>query len=362
MSDSFDFTDPNIQSVSGDNLPIVGSNMQGGITAGTNGMTDLTGGGSSSGSGLNLSSLAPLLGLGGLLLNNQANTNAQNALGQGLQQQLAQADPWSQYRSQYGTQLNSFMQNPSSYLQTPYAQGVMNAGTQAVARSGAAQGYVGSGNMANALQTQGQNTANGLMQTQFNDLYQLSGAGQGQLAGADIVGNIAGLNAAKATNTAGTYNALTSPSGLSTISQGLGALGSLGSLGSSLFGSSAGGGGLFGSLGSLFSGGPTAASAGGAASVGSGGVLGAMDAAGAGADAAGGSAAGAGLFSGGLGAAAGLGGGLALGLLGAKAIGYFDDDDAGLTPQQIATRDAQIHKQLYSSNAQIGNTGGYLTT
>lgn len=357
MSDSFDFTDPNIESVSGDNLPTVGSNMQGGVTAGANGMTDLTGGGSSSGSGLNLSSLAPLLGLGGLLLNNQANTNAQNALGQGLQQQLAQADPWSQYRSQYGTQLNSFMQNPSSYLQTPYAQGVMNAGTQAVARSGAAQGYVGSGNMANALQTQGQTTANGLMQTQFNDLYQLSGAGQGQLAGADIVGNIAGLNAAKATNTAGTYNALTSPSGLSTITSGLGALGSLGT---SLFGSS--GGGLFGSLGSLFSGGSTAASAGGAASAGSGGLLGSMEAAGAGADAAGGSAASAGLFSGGLGAAAGLGGGLALGLLGAKAIGYFDDDDAGLTPQQIAVRDAQIHKQMYSSNAQIGNTGGYLTT
>lgn len=234
---TFGFGTSNVLSGEAGNLSGPGT-----YTAGTNGVTNL------SGDGTNWGGLAKgIFGLGGAYLNQQANSNAQDALGSGLQSMLTQADPFSSSRQQYVGQLNDFMSNPSQFLQTPYAQSIMQAGSQGVDRSMAAKGYLGSGNEAIALQRQGQTDASGLMQQQFNNLFQLSGAGQGQLAGADIMGNIAGLNAAKATNGAAAYNAY-APQAASG-SSGIGS--SLGTLGGSMFGGPIGGA-IGGALGGLF--------------------------------------------------------------------------------------------------------------
>jgi hypothetical protein len=220
--------------------------LLGGTNIGAGGITDLSA--SPLANGINWGSIANgLFGLGGTYINQKANANAQDALGQGLQQMMNQADPFSASRPQYVKQLDNFMANPSSFLQTPYAQSVMQAGSQAVDRSQAAKGYLGSGNEAIALQQHGMSDASGLMQQQFNNLFQLSGAGTGQLAGADIMGNIAGLNAAKATNQASNYNAY---AGQQQQSSGGGIGSTLGTLAGSIFGGPVGGG-IGGALGGL---------------------------------------------------------------------------------------------------------------
>lgn len=220
-------------------------------TVGTNGYTDLSGSG---GSNVNWGgAINGLVGLGGLYMNDKANKDAQDELGQGLQAMFNQVDPFSASRPKYVNQLNDFMSNPSGFLNTPYAQNIMQAGSQAVGRSQAAKGYLGSGNEAIALQRQGQTDASSLMQQQFNNLYQLSGAGNGQLAGADVLGNIAGLNAAKATNGANLYNQATGygqPQQAQPQSSGGGIGSTLGTIAGSIFGGPIGGG-IGGALGGL---------------------------------------------------------------------------------------------------------------
>lgn len=139
-----------------------------------------------------------VLGLGTSIANWAGQRAGGNALQNGLQSNMATVDPLSASRPGYVNQLNSFMSDPSSFLQSPYAKNIMDAGTQAVARSGAAKGFLGSGNMATALSDYGQKTATSLMDNRFNQLFQLSGGNQGMQAAGDLAQSITGVNAARA--------------------------------------------------------------------------------------------------------------------------------------------------------------------
>lgn len=77
----------------------------------------------------------------------------------------------------YNDQLMQLMANPSAYLNNPLFTSTMNVGTQAVNRSQAAQGFLGSGNQATALQQFGQSFASTQLLGQEQLLGSLSGAG-----------------------------------------------------------------------------------------------------------------------------------------------------------------------------------------
>jgi hypothetical protein len=99
------------------------------------------------------------------------------------QQQLAKqlqasADPFASQRGQYQQQLAVLNANPSSMTSLPGYQ----AGLEAVQRSGAAQGYTGSGNMMAGLAKYGQDFFNQQQQT----LGGFAGAGINPASGAQL--------------------------------------------------------------------------------------------------------------------------------------------------------------------------------
>jgi hypothetical protein len=75
----------------------------------------------------------------------------------------------------FEAQLAQLIANPSSVTSLPGYQFQLAQGTQAVARSGAAGGFLGSGNMATALTQYGQGLASSFYGQQASLLAQLSG-------------------------------------------------------------------------------------------------------------------------------------------------------------------------------------------
>lgn len=128
--------------------------------------------------------------------------SASNTVQGGLQQSYQAADPWgaSGNRAAASTELAQFMKDPSSALTTPGAKEIFKQGTAAVNTSNAANGFTGSGYGASRLQDYGMSKAAELENQRFNQLTTLAGPQAGQLAGADILSNLAG---AKATQTLG---------------------------------------------------------------------------------------------------------------------------------------------------------------
>lgn len=77
----------------------------------------------------------------------------------------------------YNSQLMQLLANPGQFLSNPLFTSTLNVGTTAVNRSQAAQGFLGSGNQATALQQFGQSFASGQLLGQETLLAGLSGAG-----------------------------------------------------------------------------------------------------------------------------------------------------------------------------------------
>jgi hypothetical protein len=104
------------------------------------------------------------------------------------QQASAGANPFGPYRAGYANQLQQLMANPGAVFNDPGYQAAFGQGVQAVERSAAAKGFLGSGNEATALMQFGQQFGMQYMTQQEQFL-----AG---LAGANINPNYApGLNA-----------------------------------------------------------------------------------------------------------------------------------------------------------------------
>ncbi len=86
------------------------------------------------------------------------------------------ADPWAQQRGQYQGALNQLMQGGvSGVANDPSVMARQQAGEQALSRSMAARGYLGSGNILNELQKQGQDIASQEYGNQFARLSKLAG-------------------------------------------------------------------------------------------------------------------------------------------------------------------------------------------
>ena len=118
-------------------------------------------------------------------------------LQQMAKQLQASADPFGPYRAQYAQQINALAANPSLITQQPgYA-----AGLQAVQRTGAAQGYTGSGNMALALQKYSGDFYNNTMSMYGG----FAGANANPAAAASIGLQGYGLGANLAMNSAGLF-------------------------------------------------------------------------------------------------------------------------------------------------------------
>lgn len=111
-----------------------------------------------------------------------------------LQSAAAAADPWAPQRGQYQTALQDLMRGGASAVAAdPSVQARMKAGTDAVGRSMAAQGYLGSGNILEELQSKGQDIASQEYDNQFNRLSQLAGVNAGSPgASAGILAQIPG--------------------------------------------------------------------------------------------------------------------------------------------------------------------------
>lgn len=105
----------------------------------------------------------------GLYEGSQANKNSSAA--QGLEADVQGKQDY------YNNQLMQLMANPGTFLDNPLFTSTLATGTQAVNRSQAAQGFLGSGNQATALQQFGQSFASSQLTGQEQILASLSGAG-----------------------------------------------------------------------------------------------------------------------------------------------------------------------------------------
>ncbi len=204
--------------------------------AGTAGTAASTLGTVASGLGIaaNLGNIVQGLGTAaaGAGVNNAAQTNAAAAnpfAGQNAQYQAPLAasvakstsSPVTDYASIYGKQLNDLMTNPTAVLPTTPGY---EAAMQAIQRSGAAQGYTGSGNMMTALAT---GIGGNFYQQQLADLQSLTNMGTTannqntaqltQLAG----GNWNPGTGASIAQTGATNQAQTQIAGLSSVVNGV---------------------------------------------------------------------------------------------------------------------------------------------
>jgi hypothetical protein len=94
------------------------------------------------------------------------------------QQAVAAADPFAPQRAQYQNQLAQLMQGNFS-ANDPSYKARFEGGQQALERSAAAKGMLGSGNVLQALQDYGQGMASQEFQNQYNRLVPLTGATTG---------------------------------------------------------------------------------------------------------------------------------------------------------------------------------------
>ena len=165
-----------------------------------------------------------------------------------LNQALERADPFWNKRQQFGTQLEELMKNPASAVTNPYGSFITQQGIQAIERSGAAKGLLGSPQMALELQKYGQASASETFQQQLQNLATLSGANVNPAGAANVIsqqGQVAG-NAIR--NESALWSQLTGQLaglGMQAATMGMGGGagmfgGMLGSLGGSLFGGSSG--------------------------------------------------------------------------------------------------------------------------
>lgn len=137
--------------------------MSGAIVAAVAGVNSLTGG-----------KITNALGFGG----GGTSTSSQ---GGGAQM----ADPFAPYRTQYATQLNSLMQNPSSVTSLPGYQFNLQAGQDQILASDAASGRTGSGGEKMALARYGTDYASSFFNNYASMLAQYSGASWGASAGSN---------------------------------------------------------------------------------------------------------------------------------------------------------------------------------
>lgn len=86
------------------------------------------------------------------------------------------ADPFASQRGQYQTQLSNLMKDPSLINNDPSYQFRLKSGQDALERSNAAKGYLGSGNMLIDLQQYGQRAASDEYNNQIKRLSELAGA------------------------------------------------------------------------------------------------------------------------------------------------------------------------------------------
>ena len=160
----------------------------------------------------------------------------------------SQTDPYGAIggRTQAATQLQSFMNNPSSAMSSPGYQQQLQEGQKAQQAAGAASGTLQSGAQANALQSMGQNTFGAYYQQMLGNLGSLSGATSQTPAG--------GAQAQTQSN-ALAYSAQNQnmQSGLGLLGQAFGGVSSTG-----LFSGMMGGGGGVDLIGSSMGGGGTA--------------------------------------------------------------------------------------------------------
>lgn len=105
-------------------------------------------------------------------------------------------DPFGPYRSQYAQQLMSLMSDPSKITEDPGYKFQFNQGQQAVERSMAARGFLGSGNEAIALTEYGQGFAANYLDRQRQFLAGLAGANISPNYGPGITGYGMGLDTA----------------------------------------------------------------------------------------------------------------------------------------------------------------------
>jgi len=201
----------------------------------------------------------------------------------GINAAAAQAsDPFMSQRAQYQPMLQNLMTNTTAALQNdPAFQARLKVGLDATARQQAAQGYLGSGNILEALQAKGQTMASDEIQNQFNRLALLSGAQTGSPASAGQI--LAGRYGQRNNAMANIGGALGmgqqggqgggQPGGGSSLGSTLSSLSSLYGLSSKLSGLLGGSGGTSeggGFLGSLFGGGGGGAATTGASELGAG--------------------------------------------------------------------------------------------
>lgn len=109
---------------------------------------------------------------------------------------LAKSDPFGPYRAQYAQQLSGLMSDPSSITKDPGYQFQYDQGLQAVNRSMAAQGFLGSGNMGTALTKYGQDYATNYLGQKEQFLSGLAGANIAPNFNAGVQMNNMGLNTA----------------------------------------------------------------------------------------------------------------------------------------------------------------------
>ena len=102
-------------------------------------------------------------------------------------------DPYSPYRGEAASQLNSLMNNPSAAMSTPGYQQQLQAGTQASQRGAAATGQLQSGGEQAALGQIGQNTFGSYYNSMLANLMQMSGATQNPASAAQAAQQGSGM-------------------------------------------------------------------------------------------------------------------------------------------------------------------------
>jgi len=121
--------------------------------------------------------VAPLMGSGNIATAGSASPVAAGG-GNFVASPLATYDPYSPYRAQAATQLNTLVNNPSLAMSSPGYQAQLNAGMGAAESRAAATGQSQSGGELAQLNQLGQNTFSAYYNNMFNQLSQLSGASQ----------------------------------------------------------------------------------------------------------------------------------------------------------------------------------------
>ncbi len=116
-----------------------------------------------------------------------------------FQQAAATADPWAPQREKYTTALNQLMQGGESAIAAdPSFQSRMKMGQDSLARSAAAKGFLGSGNILQETAKYGQDLASQEYGNQFNRLSQLAGVTAGSpTAAGNIMAQMPGQNLAE---------------------------------------------------------------------------------------------------------------------------------------------------------------------